>query len=75
MPKKQKESVSSEPEESYDSEEMSDSSQGDELPQNLNMREADRSNLLNYESDDSDDDEDGLDESDDDILGKKALQK
>jgi hypothetical protein len=54
---------------------MSDSSEGAELPRNLNMQEADRSNLLNYESDDSDEDEEGLDESDDDILGKKALQK
>jgi hypothetical protein len=40
------------------------------------MREADRSNLLNYESDDSYDEEEGLDsDEDDDILGKKALQK
>lgn len=61
MPKKQvkKESVSSEPEEDYDSEDQDyDDESGDELGNTgQELREVDAGNVLNYRTDSSDDDD------------------
>ena len=58
---------------SYDEEEYDSESEmlGDELPTN---RQVDTKNLLNYESDDSDDDSEGMSDGEQ-VLGNQTLNK
>jgi len=78
MPKKQKESVSSEEDisQANSSEEESYGSEDDASMQEQGAPEVDRANILNYESDDSSDDVAGMEEdSDESELDTKMRQQ